>query len=69
MTLTCYIHVPSTMTPHVRFINGASQDEMFDDIERTLSAWPDFLRVEVYDETNKSVMAYDRTDRGLGQTS
>jgi hypothetical protein len=52
----CYVHTPAAMTPHMRVVTVAAQEDFTKAIKDLLEQWPRFELIDVYDETDRLVL-------------
>ncbi len=56
MAYICYVHTPAAMTPHMRVVTVAAQEDLPRAIQDLLGEWPRFELIDVYDETDRLVL-------------
>ena len=55
MTFVCYIHVPGSLTPHMRLLDGP-RDALGEELRLLVEEWPQLERIEVYDQLDRPVI-------------
>lgn len=55
MTFVCYIHVPGSLTPHMRLIEGP-REALGAELRLLVEEWPLLERIEVFDQLDQPVI-------------
>jgi hypothetical protein len=59
----CYVHVTGSSTPHLRFINTDTSNEVIAGIRALIHEWPGYEIIDVCDEEDRPLIRYTQADR------
>jgi hypothetical protein len=58
LAFNCYLHKPGVLTPELRVVACAREQDLPDQILAELPTWGDFEKIDVYDDADQPMFSF-----------